>query len=121
VPRLEEADAAAAAVQVTPHRVSLEFLRSQVVDREFYSPYLAPHVTICVLLLANGFTVTGESAPADPANFDESLGQKFAEDQAIAKCWPLYGFLLREQLHQRDLQKELFTGEELDDSEEPDI
>lgn len=115
--RLEDTDAASAAVQQTPHRVTLEFIKSQVVDKEFYWPYLAPHLTICVILLANGFTVTGESAPADPNNYDEDVGRKFAEENALAKCWPLYGFLLREDLHQRQQEAELYTGENPDDGQ----
>jgi len=33
-------------------------------------------LTFCVLVLRNGFTVTGESACASPANFDAELGRR---------------------------------------------
>lgn len=55
-------------------------------------------LTFCVLVLRNGFTVTGESACASPANFDAALGRKIARQHAIAKVWPLLGYALREQL-----------------------
>lgn len=57
-------------------------------------------LTFCVLVLQNGFTVTGESACASPENFDAELGRKIARENAINKVWPLMGYQLREQLYQ---------------------
>ena len=55
-------------------------------------------LTICVLILRNGFTVTGESACASPENFDGELGRKIARQNAVNKIWPLEGYLLKQQL-----------------------
>jgi hypothetical protein len=55
-------------------------------------------LTFCVLVLKNGFTVTGESACASPENFDAELGRKIARQSAIAKVWPLMGYALKEKL-----------------------
>jgi hypothetical protein len=55
-------------------------------------------LTFCVLVLQNGFTVTGESACASPENFDAELGRKIARQNAIGKCWPLMGYELRSRL-----------------------
>ncbi|HZP86615.1 MAG TPA: Gp49 family protein [Burkholderiales bacterium] len=55
-------------------------------------------LTICVLVLKNGFTVTGQSACASAANFDAELGRKIAREDAKRKIWPLMGYALREQL-----------------------
>lgn len=55
-------------------------------------------LTLCVIQLRNGFTVTGESACASPANFDEELGRKIARQNAVNKIWPLLGFRLRDTL-----------------------
>lgn len=55
-------------------------------------------LTFCVLVLRNGFTVTGESACASPENFDAEIGRKIARDNAIAKVWPLMGYELRSKL-----------------------
>lgn len=55
-------------------------------------------LTFCVLVLKNGFTVTGESACASPENFDPELGRKIARDNAVQKMWPLMGYALRERL-----------------------
>jgi hypothetical protein len=55
-------------------------------------------LTFCVLVLRNGFTVTGESACASPENFDAELGRKIARQNAISKVWPLMGYALKEKL-----------------------
>lgn len=55
-------------------------------------------LTFCVLVLRNGFTVTGESACASPENFDAELGRKIARQNAIAKVWPLMGYELKQRL-----------------------
>jgi hypothetical protein len=55
-------------------------------------------LTFCVLVLRNGFTVTGESACASPENFDAELGRKIARQNAVQKMWPLMGYALRERL-----------------------
>lgn len=62
-------------------------------------------LTICVLTLKNGFTVTGESACASPENFDAELGHKIARRNAEAKIWPLMGYQLRSSLADTDLGK----------------
>lgn len=55
-------------------------------------------LTFCVLVLRNGFTVTGESACASPENFDAEIGRKIARQNAVAKLWPLMGYALKERL-----------------------
>lgn len=55
-------------------------------------------LTFCVLVLRNGFTVTGESACASPENFDAEIGRKIARDNAVNKVWMLEGYLLKDRL-----------------------
>jgi hypothetical protein len=57
-------------------------------------------LTFCVLVLKNGYTVTGESACASPENFDAELGRQIARRNAQEKIWGLEGYLLRQQLHE---------------------
>jgi hypothetical protein len=59
-------------------------------------------LTFCVLVLRNGFTVTGESACASPENFDAEVGRKIARQNAVAKIWPLLGYELRSKLAWKD-------------------
>ena len=56
-------------------------------------------LTFCVLVLRNGFTVTGESACASPENFDAEIGRKVARANAIQKIWPLMGYELKSKLN----------------------
>ncbi|WP_409050126.1 Gp49 family protein [Sphaerotilus sp.] len=60
-------------------------------------------LTFCVLILRNGFTVTGESACASPANFNAEIGRRIARENAVAKIWALMGYALRQRLHQQAL------------------
>lgn len=55
-------------------------------------------LTFCVLVLKNGFTVTGESACASPENFDAEIGRKIARENAKQKLWPLLGYELKSKL-----------------------
>lgn len=55
-------------------------------------------LTFCVLVLKNGFTVTGESACASPENFDAEIGRQIARQNAVQKIWPLMGYELRTKL-----------------------
>lgn len=57
-------------------------------------------LTICVIVLRNGFTVTGESACASPENYDAEIGRKIARENAINKIWPLEGYLLKQKLYE---------------------
>jgi hypothetical protein len=79
------------APRITPDRIAA------VIISEAYHR-LTPTLTVCVLELANGFTVTGESACASPANYNEELGNSIARKQAEQKIWALEGYVLRDKL-----------------------
>jgi hypothetical protein len=64
-------------------------------------------LTFCVLVLENGFTVTGESACASVENFDKEIGEAIAYNNAVQKIWMLEGYLLKNDMH---LYPELFDG-----------
>lgn len=55
-------------------------------------------LTLCILVMQNGFTVVGKSAPASPENFDPEKGRTFAYEDAIKQLWPLEGYALRDAL-----------------------
>jgi hypothetical protein len=56
-------------------------------------------LTICILVLRNGFTVVGTSSCASPENYKESIGHKLAREKAIEQLWPILGYQLRDKLH----------------------
>lgn len=59
-------------------------------------------VTICIIVLKNGFKVEGVSACVDPANYDEQKGQECAYENAFEKLWQLEGYLLKEDMYQAE-------------------
>ena len=114
----EAIEAASAAAQKTPNRVSLADVEANIAGEftfivgDAYENELgfAPTtndasvagalnlLTVCVIVLKNGFSVMGKTAPADANNFDATLGRKFAREDAIRQIWPLMGYALREKL-----------------------
>lgn len=73
-----------------------------VVPDDFQPPVNAESplnlLTICVLVLQNGFTVTGESACTSPENYNQEIGRQIARQRAVEKIWPLMGYALKERL-----------------------
>jgi hypothetical protein len=79
-------------------------------------PASLPLLTFCVLVLRNGFTITGESACASAANFDAEIGRRLAREAAVRKVWPLLGFRLRDVVanEQREHQSPTPSGWQFD-------
>lgn len=67
-------------------------------------------LTFCVLVLKNGFTVTGESACASPENFDAEIGRRIARENAKQKLWPLLGYALKERLAEQPKKQKEYTA-----------
>lgn len=82
--------------RMTAPRVTPARIQEVIAKAEFHR--LTGTLTVCVLTLRNGFTVTGESACASPENFNEEIGNKIARENAEKKIWALEGYLLREEL-----------------------
>ena len=58
-------------------------------------------LTLCILVLTNGYTVVGKSACVDSALFDPDIGRRIARQDAVRQVWPLLGFRLADQLSHR--------------------
>jgi hypothetical protein len=109
---LETADRESAAHATHP-RVSFADIEAAIKDRHDFTadqPLLTlglgsghqlvdvQNLSICLLVMKNGFVVIGKSAPASPENFNRELGKKFAYEDAVRQLWPLMGFALRDRL-----------------------
>lgn len=113
---MEEGDKAAAAVAVAP-RVSLADIEALIVSEHHFNAgdmaRAASYpgawkdadadgplslLSICILVLKNGYTILGTSACASPENFNAELGRKFAREDAIRQVWPLAGYELKSRL-----------------------
>ena len=79
------------------NKITLEYLHS-LVEKETYHRFEGTTVTVCLLTLKNGFNVVGESACADPANFNSKDGEVFAKVNASNKLWSLEGYLLKKKI-----------------------
>lgn len=111
---IQQSDADSAAVAVAP-RVSLSDIEAAIARRHDFTADKAiaalghpvgfgstdplALLSVCILVMSNGFTVIGKSAPASAGNFNADLGRKFAYEDAIRQLWPLMGFALRDSLH----------------------
>lgn len=73
-------------------------------------------LTICVLVLEDGFTVTGESACASPENYNAEIGREIARRNAEEKIWLLEGYLLKQGLFEKQQSQEMLKGFLQDDN-----
>jgi hypothetical protein len=110
-PTLKATDEYSAAKATHP-RVSLDDMKAKITAEHYFTAGQAVAalgqptnpdspldlLTICILVMTNGFTVIGKSAPASPENFDAEKGRLFAYEDAIRQLWPLEGYALRERL-----------------------
>ena len=51
-------------------------------------------LTFCVLVLQNGFKVTGVSVCVDPSIFDKQKGREMARKDALSRVWEFMGYQL---------------------------
>lgn len=73
-------------------------------------------LTICVMVLKNGFTVVGKSACASPENFNADIGKDVAWRDAKEQIWPLEGYLLKQNLYEQKQSQDMLKGFLEDDS-----
>jgi hypothetical protein len=78
-------------------RLTPEAIDGTIVSEQYHR-FPGTVLTVCCLVLRNGYCVTGESAPASAENFLEDVGRRIARDDARRKIWGLEGYLLRERL-----------------------
>lgn len=94
----QEIEAEIVSKNLTAPRLTPIDIDNTIVD-EHYHVFPDTTLTICALILRNGFVVTGESAAASSENFDPEIGRKIARANAREKIWSLEGYLLKTRLH----------------------
>jgi hypothetical protein len=105
-----EATEAECAANATGPRVSLASMEAKIAARYDFTGAAAASsigapihetlrlLSICILVMENGFSVIGKSAPAAAVNFNADLGRKLAYEDAIRQLWPLEGYALRDSI-----------------------
>jgi hypothetical protein len=56
-------------------------------------------ITLCFLVLQNGYVAVGSSATVSPEHFDEEVGRKFAKEDALRAVWAVLGYEAMEQAY----------------------
>ena len=80
-------------------KVTDDVINAEIKIEEYVYCQSSPTLTICVLALRNGFSVVGQSACVDPAEFDPEKGKELAFQDARSKVWAFLGFRLADNLH----------------------
>lgn len=84
---------------LTAPRITEDHVEHKIA-KTLYHLFPSTEVTVCCLILENGYSVTGMSACASPENFDKELGKKIAYDKALQKIWGLEAYLLKERINE---------------------
>ena len=80
-------------------RVTEESIRAKIDCHSFHVASIgAAKVTVCFIMMRNGFVFVGKSAAASPENHDTKIGEYYAYDDAFRQIWTHEGYLLREKL-----------------------
>lgn len=61
-------------------------------------------ITVCVLLLVNGFTIVGHSTCASPEWFDDEIGRQEARKEAIRALFPYVVHQQRQSLYRAAME-----------------
>lgn len=82
----------------TAPRVTEESIKERIADTSYF---VVPGttLTLCIITMANGFSVRGESACVSPDNFNKEVGEHYAYKDAFQKLWALEAYLLKEKLY----------------------
>ncbi len=79
--------------------VTIEDIERKIVQQ--HELKLGSKTTVVLLVLENGFEVTGVSACVSAENYVHEIGVRIAREAAIKKIWELEGYLLQAKIHER--------------------
>ena len=104
----QEVEAEVQKLGLTAPRLTLEQVLGTISSEEYH--VLQDTITICVLILRNGYKLVGKSMCVSAENFDVGLGKTIAKDDAVNQIWQLEGYMLKERLHYRQTLEEDLGG-----------
>lgn len=82
---------------LTAPRITKKRISGLIKSEDFHT-FPESSLTVCCLILENGFTVTGESSFTSPENFNKALGEKISLGRAVDKIYELEAYLLKQRL-----------------------
>lgn len=93
-------------------KIDRSYLTGRIAETAYSHPH--PRMTLCLLTMANGCIVTGESFCLSEANFSAEIGRDVAYDNAVNKLWELEGYALASEIaaeNKRVADNEKFVAE----------
>ena len=78
-----------------------EYLESLVIHEDFHH-FKDTGVTVCCLVVKNGYSITEEAVCANLAAFDLEMGKRRARRKALESLLKLEYYLLRQRIHESD-------------------
>lgn len=88
----------------TAPKVNYEDIEARISDVN-YLRFPGTNATICNITVDNKFSVRGESSSVSDDNYDEEVGKHYSYKNAFNELWPLFGFLLAEDIHREKKTK----------------
>ncbi|MEO8391207.1 Gp49 family protein [Polaromonas sp.] len=79
-----------------PAAVNAQYVDSKIKEA-FYAIMPDGRTTICMLIMKNGFTITGSSVCQPTTEFNKEAGERWAYEDAFGKAWPFEVYMLAEQ------------------------
>jgi len=76
-------------------RITEELIKDRIAKVDFLAHETT---TICIITMCNGFKFIGHSTPASSENFDASVGERYAYDNAFKQIWTHEAYLLVDEL-----------------------
>lgn len=76
-------------------KVTEEQMEDKVLGEKYWEVE-ETRVTVCVIILKNGYSIVGSSACVNQDDYDVSLGRKYARRDAMDKLWSLEGYSRKE-------------------------
>jgi hypothetical protein len=84
-------------------KVSKDMIDSRIATIDHYV-WPGTTTTLCRIEIDNGFSVIGQSACVDKANFNPHIGETLAFQDAYDKLWGYFGFMLAEAVQAAKVQ-----------------
>ena len=83
-------------------KLTKEYLQSLIISDQYHT-FEGTTLTLCVLKLKNGATITGESYSARIEDFNAVTGQEESYKKAFQTLWDFEGYLLKQKIYEFDL------------------
>ncbi|MDQ2823595.1 MAG: Gp49 family protein [Pseudomonadota bacterium] len=78
-------------MKLTPQHIEAQIAATRYISRDTYEGLST--LTICVLEMANGTKIVGQSACLDESTFDPTIGKELARADAVRQVWQLEGYV----------------------------